>query len=215
MAGGSFFSRVFAHISRSSAKLPGSALKLKSSPQLPQPWTRILTVPSPSRHRKSTAVSFSPRSTMQLPCLTPASFQVRPPWLIYIELGAAQKLAPKYASESERGARAVYLKVGLQQVSALDLKALVINSVLEFDKGAAGRTIRLLRRERGLSQEVLSGFAGIARTHLTMIETGTKQANFETIWRIALALDLRPSQLVEQIERECLAPGSTEADAKK
>ena len=82
MAGGSFFSRVFAHISRSSAKLPGSALKLKSSPQLPQPWTRLLTVPSPSRHRKSTAVSFSPRSTMQLPCLTPASFQVLPPWLI-------------------------------------------------------------------------------------------------------------------------------------
>ena len=83
---------------------------------------------------------------------------------------------------------------------------------MEFDKGAAGRTIRSLRR---LSQEVLSGFAGIARTHLTMIENGTKQANFETIWRIALALDLRPSQLVEQIERECLAPGSTEADAKK
>lgn len=66
---------------------------------------------------------------MQLPCLTPASFQVRPPWLIYIELGAAQKLAPKYASESERGARAVYLKVGLQQISSLDLKALVINNV--------------------------------------------------------------------------------------
>lgn len=41
---------------------------------------------------------------------------------------------------------------------------------MEFDKGAAGRTIRSLRRERGLSQEVLSGFAGIARTHLTMIE---------------------------------------------
>lgn len=86
---------------------------------------------------------------------------------------------------------------------------------MEFDKGAAGRTIRSLRRERGLSQEVLSGFAGIARTHLTMIENGTKQANFETIWRIALALGLRPSQLVEQIERECLALGSTEADAKK
>ena len=36
----------------------------------------------------------------------------------------------------------------------------------------------------------------------TMIENGTKQANFETIWRIALALDLRPSQLVEQIEQK-------------
>ena len=86
---------------------------------------------------------------------------------------------------------------------------------MEFDNRAAGRAIRSLRRERGLSQEVLSGFAGIARTHLTMIESGTKQANFETIWRIALALEMRPSQLVEQIERECLAPGSTAADTKK
>lgn len=75
---------------------------------------------------------------------------------------------------------------------------------MEFDSRAAGRAIRSLRRERGLSQEVLSGFAGIARTHLTMIESGTKQANFETIWRIALALELRPSQLVEYIERECM-----------
>jgi transcriptional regulator with XRE-family HTH domain len=83
-----------------------------------------------------------------------------------------------------------------------------VESVLEFDNRAVGRAIRSLRRERGLSQEVLSGFAGIARTHLTMIENGTKQANFETIWRIALALELRPSQLVEYIERECAALGS-------
>lgn len=79
---------------------------------------------------------------------------------------------------------------------------------MEFDNRAVGQAIRKLRQERGLSQEVLSGFAGIARTHLTMIENGTKRANFETIWRIALALELRPSQLVEYIERECAAPDS-------
>lgn len=48
----------------------------------------------------------------------------------------------------------------------------------------------------------MSGLAGIARTHLTMIENGGKQANFETIWRIALALDMRPSELVRRIEQE-------------
>ncbi len=63
-----------------------------------------------------------------------------------------------------------------------------------------GRTIRALRNEKGLSQEVLSGLAGIARTHLTMIENGNKQANFETIWKIALALDMRPSELTARIE---------------
>ena len=71
---------------------------------------------------------------------------------------------------------------------------------MQFDGAAVGRVIRRIRRRRGLSQEVVSGLAGIARTHLTMIENGSKQANLETVWKIALALDLRPSQLVEKIE---------------
>lgn len=73
---------------------------------------------------------------------------------------------------------------------------------MQFDNTAVGRAIRALRKEKGLSQDVLSGLAGIARTHLTMIETGGKQANFETIWRIALALNMRPSELVRKIEQE-------------
>ena len=59
-----------------------------------------------------------------------------------------------------------------------------------------------LRRKKGLSQEALSGFAPIARSHLSMIETGSKQANFETIWRLAEALDMKPSELVAEIEEE-------------
>lgn len=71
---------------------------------------------------------------------------------------------------------------------------------MQFDNLAIGRTIRSLRKEKGLSQDVLSGLAGIARTHLSMIENGSKQANFETIWRIALALNMLPSELVRKIE---------------
>ena len=73
---------------------------------------------------------------------------------------------------------------------------------MRFDNFAVGKVIRDLRKEKGISQDVLSGFAGIARTHLTMIENGTKQANFETLWKIALALDIRPSELVARIEEE-------------
>lgn len=73
---------------------------------------------------------------------------------------------------------------------------------MQFDNFAVGKVIRDLRKEKGISQDVLSGFAGIARTHLTMIENGTKQANFETLWKIALALDIRPSELVARIEEE-------------
>ena len=72
---------------------------------------------------------------------------------------------------------------------------------MQFDNSAVGKTIRVLRKEKGLSQDVLSGLAGIARTHLTMIENGSKQANFETLWRLAMALGMRPSELVAQIER--------------
>lgn len=72
---------------------------------------------------------------------------------------------------------------------------------MQFDNLAVGKTIRALRKEKVLSQDVLSGLAGIARTHLTMIENGSKQANFETLWRLATALGLRPSELVAQIER--------------
>ncbi|MCI9331935.1 MAG: helix-turn-helix transcriptional regulator [Oscillibacter sp.] len=73
---------------------------------------------------------------------------------------------------------------------------------MQFNNKAVGRVVRDLRKSRGLSQDVLSGLAGIARTHLTMIENGGKQANFETLWRIAQALNMRPSELVARIERE-------------
>ena len=73
---------------------------------------------------------------------------------------------------------------------------------MDFDSMAVARAIRRVRKERGLSQEVLSGLSGIARTHLTMIENGSLQPNLRTIWKIASALDLRPSELVVLIEKE-------------
>ena len=65
--------------------------------------------------------------------------------------------------------------------------------MIEFDRDAVGRAIRRLRKERGQSQETISGLAGIARSHLAMIETGVKQPNFET---------LAPHCLVSLIEEE-------------
>ena len=37
-----------------------------------------------------------------------------------------------------------------------------------------------------------------------MIETGTKQPNFETIWAIANAFELQPYELVRMIEIEAI-----------
>ena len=71
-----------------------------------------------------------------------------------------------------------------------------------YDQVAAGRVIRRMRTQKHMTQELLSGFAGIARSHLSMIENGTKQANVETLWRIAQALEMKPSQLLAAIEDE-------------
>lgn len=73
---------------------------------------------------------------------------------------------------------------------------------MQFDANEVGLTIRKIRKKRRLSQEALSGLAGIARTHLTMIENGTKQANLETLSRIAQALDLRLSELIRMAEED-------------
>lgn len=71
---------------------------------------------------------------------------------------------------------------------------------MNYDSKIMGRIISQMRMERNLSQEVLSGLAGIARSHLAMIETGRKNANVDTLWRIANALGVPLSQLIRQVE---------------
>lgn len=73
---------------------------------------------------------------------------------------------------------------------------------MRLDFNAVGSTIRAIRKERGLSQEVLSGLAGIARTHLTMIENASIRPSVDTIWKISQALNMRPSELFARIEAE-------------
>ena len=74
--------------------------------------------------------------------------------------------------------------------------------MIEYDKYAIGRVIRRERKNKRLSQEVFSGLTGMARSHLSMIETGEKQANFETLWRIANTLEIAPHELVKLFENE-------------
>jgi len=73
---------------------------------------------------------------------------------------------------------------------------------LEFSYESMGKVIRRLRKERNLSQDVLSGLADIARSHLSMIENGSIHANIETVWKISEALELKPSELFALIEEE-------------
>lgn len=71
---------------------------------------------------------------------------------------------------------------------------------MELSPKLIGETIKQLRNEKGLTQDVLSGLAGIARSHLAMIENGSKKANLETLCKIASALNMKPSELTKKIE---------------
>lgn len=65
-----------------------------------------------------------------------------------------------------------------------------------------GRVIQGVREEKQQSQELVSGLAGIGRTHLSAIERGQRKPTLETFFRIAEALDMKPSALLAKIEDE-------------
>jgi len=71
-----------------------------------------------------------------------------------------------------------------------------------LDAVLVGKVIQKFREEKGLSQEVLSGFADIGRTHLSAIERGTRKPTLETFYRVCEAMDVRPSVLLRAIEDE-------------
>ena len=70
----------------------------------------------------------------------------------------------------------------------------MVNAVL------IGKVIRKYREEKGLSQEVLSGLAGLDRTHYSKIERGLRSPTIDTLFKIAGALEMPPHQLMIEIE---------------
>ena len=70
-----------------------------------------------------------------------------------------------------------------------------------LDAKIVGEVICRERKKKGISQEVLSGLAGIGRTHLSSIERGERKPTLETFYRIAQALDVKASELFTEIEK--------------
>ncbi|MBE6856100.1 MAG: helix-turn-helix transcriptional regulator [Ruminococcus sp.] len=69
-----------------------------------------------------------------------------------------------------------------------------------LDSVIVGKVIADFRKKKGVSQEVLSGFADIGRTHLSAIERGERKPTLETLYRIANALEVKMSDIVIEIE---------------
>ncbi len=75
-----------------------------------------------------------------------------------------------------------------------------------LDAAVVGRVIQQCRERRRLSQELVSGLAGIGRTHLSAIERGARRPTLETFCRISEALDMKPSDLMAAIEQALNQP---------
>ena len=68
-------------------------------------------------------------------------------------------------------------------------------------EGAFGAVIRELRLAQGISQETLLFEAGRHRTYVSLIEYGKNSPSIATLWALAEALDVRPSEIVVRVEQ--------------
>ncbi|SES84290.1 DNA-binding transcriptional regulator, XRE-family HTH domain [Draconibacterium orientale] len=65
-----------------------------------------------------------------------------------------------------------------------------------------GKVLRELRTERGISQEKLAEYCDLDRTYISLLERGQRQPTISTLFKIANALRIKPSDLVKNVERE-------------
>ena len=75
-------------------------------------------------------------------------------------------------------------------------------SEMQLNPIVVGSMIAKFRIQKGITQEVLSGLADIGRTHLSAIERGERKPTLETLYRISLALDIKMSTIIIEIEKE-------------
>jgi len=63
-----------------------------------------------------------------------------------------------------------------------------------------GRVIQELRRQRKLSQEKLGFESGLHRTYISLLERGKRSPTMTTLIKLAIALNVPPSEIVRRVE---------------
>lgn len=77
-----------------------------------------------------------------------------------------------------------------------------LRMVIELiDPKLVGFAIKKCREDKELTQDVLSGLAGLDRTHYSKIERGLRSPNIDSLFKIAAALDIMPHELMKEIEK--------------
>lgn len=67
---------------------------------------------------------------------------------------------------------------------------------------AFGEQLRSFRNKSGLSQEKLAEAIDMDRTYISMLERGIHQPSLTVVFRLALVLELSPSDLIESAWNE-------------
>ena len=62
------------------------------------------------------------------------------------------------------------------------------------------KVLKELRHERGLSQEELAERCGLHDRYISFMERGLRQPTISTIFKLAEALNISPSALIEKVE---------------
>ena len=67
---------------------------------------------------------------------------------------------------------------------------------------AFGIVLRDLRLKSGLSQEGLGFAADLQRNYISLMELGRNQPTITTIFKLAKALNIKPSKLIDLVEND-------------
>lgn len=66
------------------------------------------------------------------------------------------------------------------------------------------RILKEIRQQQEQSQEVLALTANLDRTYISMLESGKRQPTLTTIFALCKALNIRPADVITEIEKESL-----------
>lgn len=89
---------------------------------------------------------------------------------------------------------AIYCALSVASLYSAEVSFQAMNSLEMTSR--FGHRLREIRESRGLFQEELADAAGIHRTHISLIERNRRSVRLDTLFRLAVALEVDPADLV-------------------
>jgi len=65
-----------------------------------------------------------------------------------------------------------------------------------------GTILKEIRNQKGISQSELANRSDLDRTYISLLERGLRQPTLETLFKLADALNIKPSFIIQKMESE-------------